>query len=232
MLKQFLQLLLIGLCFSASNLTATQCVSTECISSITWTAFNDVNKTSEIMTAVSAQLPENVRYKLVNVVALESGQIADRMLYRVLAYYPIGDIGEGAMELTIVERWRKLGRITEPYYSVASQDRGVVSKDIITAPNQQFSHEESTVTDARKIAEVMLQVSPMLDLPTRDRVENVVEVTGRMEGDATIFHMRVHYAAGDFWQGTIELTITEQPQRVGRQWVNTYHVNAKDLGAE
>lgn len=218
MLKNFLQVSFLLLSTSANNLFAAP--------------FMDVPKTVEMMTEVAMQIPESVRSKMTSIISFDAQLKNDRMYYTVQSHYSMGDMWAGTMELNIVEQWRRVGRRSKAYYSVDYQDLGIVRDQMGTEPNQQFGSEESTVSDVRKMAEVMLQVSPMLDMPTRDRVENVVDVTGRAEGNSTVFHVRAHYPAGDFWQGTLEMDITETPRRVGRQLINTYQVSSNDLGAE
>lgn len=218
MLKSFFQSSFLLLSISASRIFAAP--------------FADVPKTVEMMTQVAMQIPETVRTKMASVISFDAQLRNDQMYYTVQSHYSMGDMWAGTMELSIVEQWRRVGRTSKAYYSVHYKDLGIVQDQMGTEPNQEFISEESAVIDARKMAEVMLQVSPMLDVPTRERVENVVDVIGRAEGSSTVFHMRAHYPAGDFWQGTLELTITETPRRVGRRLINTYEVNANDLGAE
>ncbi len=221
MLKKSIQLLVLALTISAHQVLA-----------VNWVPCNDVSKTVEMMTQVATQLPVNVLQKMETVISYEVGRVSDRMLYRVQSHYADGDMWAGTMELTIVEQTRRVGRMVENYYTVTHKDLGHVRDQMGTEPYEHYTEEEMTVKDARRMAEVMLQVSGMLDMPTRDRVKNIASVTARMEGNATVFHIAAHYPAGDFWRGTLELDITETPRRVGRRLINTYKVIAKDLGAE
>jgi hypothetical protein len=229
MLKKCLHFLLLSLCLNANHLLAVQDSN---LAPGEWGPCTDVAKTVAMMTQVATQLPQNVLNKMQTLISFNAGLVSDEMHYILQSHYSDGDMWAGTMELSIVEHSRRVGRKMELYYSVEHRDLGHVRDQMGTEPNQGFSEEESTVTDARKMAEIMLQVSGMLAEPSRDRMKNIGIVTGRMEENATVFHIVAHYPAGDFWRGTLELNVTETPRRVGRRLINNYSVVATDLGAE
>lgn len=221
MLKKCIGLLFLSLAFSSQNLISSA-----------WEPFQDVEKTVEMMAQVAIQIPENVREKMQRVIRLESRKDPEDMHYRVQGHYRINDMWVGTIELTINEQVHRTGRHVASHYSVSYEDLGHTEAQIGTEPIQQYSEEVTDVTDARKMAEIILQVTSLIGADSWERIKNVTAVTAQAQGSSTVFYIFAHYRAGDFWQGTLEVAITETARRVGRRLINTYEVSVRDLGAE